>query len=146
MTKSKRIKPIVNLAENHEKAAARELGDRLKNLDFHEKRLEELLQYREEYHRKLSGAQGLDARALQEYHIFLARLNEAIHQQKKLVQQAGKERDDSRETWLGKRTRTQALNKVVDRYRADELKQAERKEQKETDEFAGRSKPDKFES
>jgi flagellar protein FliJ len=45
---------------------------------------------------------------------------------------------NSKSNWKQKHSRTQALNKVVDRYREEELKSSDRQEQKESDEQAQR--------
>lgn len=140
MTKSKRMKPVVRIAETHEQDAAREMGKCRENLDFQIKRLEELESYRGEYSNRLVGTSGLDALKLQEFQLFMSKLDEAIRQQKIIVEEAGKQCDVSRGNWIDKRTRTQALNKVVERYQAEETREQLRREQREQDEHAGRVK------
>ena len=69
MTRSKRIRPVVEIAENRERDAARQLGVSRQSVAEQERRLEELLQYREEYNQRLTGegSNRMGARKLQEY-------------------------------------------------------------------------------
>jgi flagellar FliJ protein len=134
------MKPVVRIAETHEQDAARKLGKSRENLDFQIKRLEELEMYRREYNNRLMDTKRLDAVKLQEFQAFISKLDEAIRQQKQIVEEAGKHCDVSRGEWIDKRTRTQALNKVVERYQTAEAKEVQRREQKELDEHAGRAR------
>jgi len=101
-------------------------------------RLHELISYREEYSRRYSEScgGGIGAMRLNEYRIFLSRLDQAIRQQQVQVEQARRDCDQKRQHWLASRTRAKALDKVMDRYQREELKDAERREQKEQDERA----------
>lgn len=138
MTRSKRIRPVVELAENRHLDAARSLGLSRKQLEHQEMRLHELISYRQEYSRRYSEScgGGIGAMRLNEYRIFLARLDQAIRQQQTQVEQARRDCDQKRQQWLASRTRAKALDKVMDRYRREELEDAERREQKEQDERA----------
>lgn len=140
MVRSKRIQPIVELAENREMDAARKLGQARKLLERHQQRLTELVTYRQEYSRHFDQSRGgrMGVMKLNEYRMFLSRLDEAVRQQRELVEQAQRECDQSRQGWLQTRTRSQALDKVKDRYLGEERREAERIEQKITDEHAGR--------
>jgi flagellar FliJ protein len=140
MVRSKRIQPIVDLAENRQMDAARKLGQSRKVLERHQQRLTELVAYREEYSRHFDQGfkGGMGVMKLNEYRSFLSRLDEAIGQQRELVEQARRDCDHSRQGWLQTRTRSQALDKVKERYLGEERREAERVEQKITDEHAGR--------
>ena len=140
MTKSERMKPVVRVAESREQAAAREFGASKRALEEHEQRLAELLTYREEYHRHFqqTGSAGVSAGQFMSFQRFLAQLNKAIEQQRRIVETAAQACECKREALGAARGRSMALDKVVSRYRQEEERHQERREQKETDEGAQR--------
>ncbi|MCA1806069.1 MAG: flagellar export protein FliJ [Xanthomonadaceae bacterium] len=142
MTRSKRMTPVVKVAENREQAAARILGEARQRLEQQQRKLDELGTYRDQYSSEFQqrSGQGMGVACLQDFRVFLARLNEAIEQQQRLVERCRQESERQRLNWLSTRTRTQALGKVVDRYRREERHQAERREQLDTDERALRAR------
>ena len=135
MVRSKRIKPIVNMAHDMEREAARALGEALKGLSDSERQLNLLFSYRDEYSEKLKscGSQGMTAQALNEYRHFMAKINDAIENQKASVEQAQRRLDEKKEFWFAKRGSSQALDKVLDRYLDEERKQQDKRAQKEID-------------
>ncbi|MGA7800077.1 MAG: flagellar export protein FliJ [Gammaproteobacteria bacterium] len=145
MTRSKRMQPVVRVAEDRERQAARALGDAQRALAENEAKLTELIGYREQYSRDFSaaGGAGLDARRVHEYRVFLDRLGVAVSQQSAAVEKLRGDCERSRQRWLETRTRAQALDKVTERYQSVERKAEERREQHDMDERAlrNRSKP-----
>ena len=142
MTRSKRMTPVVKVAENREQAAARLLGEARQRLEQQQRKLEELTTYRDQYSREFQhcSGQGMGVARLQDFRLFLARLNQAIEQQQRVVERCRQDCERQRLNWVDSRTRTQALGKVVDRYQREERHQAERREQHETDERAQRTR------
>lgn len=140
MTRSKRMQSVAGLAKNREDNAARLLGERRKFLEQQKQRLAELMMYREEYAKKFqnTGHQGLTISQLNEYRHFLIKLNMAIVQQREHIDLAIDDCQLFQQKWLDSRVHTQALDKVVEKYRNHEIKIRERKEQKELDECAAR--------
>jgi len=138
MTRSKRMQPVQRVAQNREQNAVQKLGQSQQNLDAQQARLEELRAYRDQYARDFerSGGSGLDATRIQDYRVFLNRLGEAIRQQETLLEQCCSQHEQTRQQWVETRTHSQAIDKVVHRYRRDERRQLERKEQQEQDERA----------
>lgn len=135
MTRSKRMQPMVRMAEHREREAARVLGESRRHLEHHEGRLAELIAYRDEYtdrYRDCSGG-GMGAMRLNEYRVFLERLNQAIEQQREAVEQARIDCEQRRQGWLASRTRTQALGKAVERFHQEERRERGRREQREQD-------------
>lgn len=141
MTRSKRMTPVARIADNKERDAAKVFGKSQQNLKDHEDRLEELARYRDEYNARFleSGSNGLEAQKAHAYRIFLNRLSDAIVHQREIVRQFTEELIKRKENWMHKRSRAKALEKVVERYQAQEEKEAERREQKESDESASRT-------
>ena len=87
---------------------------------------------------EISGGNGLDATRLQDYRAFLARLGQAIAQQEALIAECCSQHEQTRQQWIDTRSHSQAIDKVVDRFRQDEQRQADRREQQEQDERARR--------
>ncbi|MCU7852079.1 MAG: flagellar export protein FliJ [Candidatus Thiodiazotropha sp. (ex Monitilora ramsayi)] len=142
MSPSKRLKPVQQVAASKERNAARTMGQARKHLAQQEAKLQQLKAYHQEYLERFqqSASQGISATQLQEYRAFLAKLDGAIQQQEKVVAESAVNHSSRKDNWKQKRTRTQALGKVVDRYRKEEQKTADRNEQKESDEHNNRTK------
>ncbi|MEJ2645066.1 MAG: flagellar export protein FliJ [Gammaproteobacteria bacterium] len=142
MSRSKRMQPVVRVAEDRERQAARALGEAQRRLAENESKLAELIGYREQYSQSFNtaGGVGLDARRLHDYRVFLERLGTAISQQSELVEQLRLDCERSRRRWLETRTRAQALDKVTERYQQVERKAEERLEQHDSDERALRTR------
>jgi len=141
MKRSKRMQPIVELADNREREAARQVGAARHELGEREQRLQELIDYRDEYAQRFdqAGAVGLDTATLLSYRQFLSQLHEAIEYQRKVVADGERLVEQRIEEWKQVRTRLEALGKVVERLHREEADAVERQEQKETDEFGQRS-------
>lgn len=147
MTRSKRMQPVQRLAQNREQQAVRRLGESQQRLQLQQSKLEELRAYRDQYARDFenSGGAGLGAARVQDYRVFLNRLNEAIRQQEAVIAESRVRHEQSRQRWVESRSENQAIDKLVDRYRLEESKQRERREQKEQDDRAHRRPGDSSE-
>lgn len=141
MTRSKRMQPVQRVAQGRERDAMHKLGQSQQYLDSQLARLEELRSYREQYSRDFtaSGESGLDVTRLREFRAFLGRLGEAIRQQEALIERYRSQHEKNRQQWIETRSHSQAIDKVVDRYREQERQQQERREQREQDERSQRS-------
>ncbi len=142
MVRSKRFKPIVNLAHNTEREAAKALGDALNRLAQSEQQLNQLYAYREEYHEKfnVSGSQGMTAQQMNEYRHFIEKITDAIDKQKKVIEQARIHLTEKKNFWFAKRGRSKALDNVLERYLKEEARQQERRLQKEIDDRASQKR------
>lgn len=140
MSRSKRMKPVQRVAESREQAAVHKLGQSQQFLDAQRTKLEELCAYRDQYSAafQTSGGQGLDANRLQDYRVFLARLNEAIRQQEANITQCTCQHEQTRQQWVETRSHHQAIGKVIERFQSEEQKDQDRLEQKEQDERSQR--------
>jgi len=140
MKRSKRLKPVVRVAESREQQAARALGEAQTRLAQAKQQLEELCQYRADYGRRLqqAGASGMGAARLDDYQQFLHKLGQAIEQQTRTIAQAAREVEERRSQWYILRGKVRMLDTVVCRYQDAEERQALRKEQQEQDERAQR--------
>jgi flagellar FliJ protein len=136
MTRSERLEPVVEYSESTERAAARALAQARQALAEQERKLAELEGYLAEYEAQLGNERGgaVSADRLQEYQCFMSRLNAAIARQAQRVGEAQRLCEARRQAWLAARTRVQALGKVVERLQGAERREAERAEQRESDE------------
>jgi len=136
MTRSKRMDPVLRVAEHRERDAARALGESRQRLEHQRQRLQELLDYREEYSRRFqeTAGGGMDMNKLHEYRAFLGRLNDAVDHQHRSIAKAEAEVDRRHRDWLELCTRLRSLDTVRERFRRDERQADERREQRDQDE------------
>ena len=144
MSPSKRLEPIRRFAENNQRTAARELGKSQRELNLQQQKLEELRNYHRQYmaQYEAAGRQGLNSAQLQEYQAFLAKLTTAIKQQEAVVEASRSDRVRKQAVWQQKYSRTNALDKAVDRFKKREHKEREAREQKDSDERGQRNRQD----
>jgi flagellar FliJ protein len=139
MKKSKRFEPIQEIASTSAKGLARAMGDAARKVAELERQLEQLQSYRDEYVRKSAqGAGAIDAVKLQNYRMFLDRLGEAVRQHLRNLDAARTEYEKRRALWSEKRVEAESLSRVVERFRTDERRAADRREQREGDDAAMR--------
>ena len=143
MTKSQRLKPVTRVAENREQEAALAMAEAQQALNEREARLNELVGYRAEYHMRYKTASGvgMEAAQIQDYRHFIAKLDQAISGQLALVEAARNVHEETKRQWFATRSKSMALGKVVTRYRHEEVRSAERREQGEADERNQHRKP-----
>jgi len=112
------------------------LGDAQSALTDAQQRLAELEGYREEYIKRfhVTGSVGMSAAQMMDYRAFLAKLDQAITEQGMAVGQAASLVEQQRQEWFARRGKVKMLDTVVARYQADELRDANRKEQGDQDE------------
>lgn len=133
MTRSKKLQPVADLAKQNERTAARHHGTVLRELEQHENQLNELLNYRDQYLNalKTAGQTGLSAIQLQDYRLFLRRLDDAIKQQQLNVNTERQNCESSQNKWMDKRNRSKMINKVVNNRKKIEEQDAGKREQRE---------------
>lgn len=141
VTKSKRLKPVSEIADARERDAARHMGAQQGILDQHENKLVELIKYRSEYSEKMvaAGGNGISAGQMQDYSSFIRRLDEAIVFQRSQIELAIRQLEIKQREWRVMHTRSEALNKVVSRYQTAEIREQDKREQNESDERAQRT-------
>jgi flagellar protein FliJ len=139
MMKSKRFEPIQEIASISAQDLSRAMGEAGGKVAELEKQLEQLQSYRDEYVRSSTQANGaIDAVKLQNYRSFLDRLGEALRQHLKSLESARTEYENRRAAWSEKRVEAESLGRVVDRFRKEERRAADRREQREGDDAAMR--------
>lgn len=136
--KSKRMQSILELAQHDEQAAIEALGLSSRNVEDNVRQLQELEQYRAEYRTQMltDGESGFSATKMQQYQQFLFKLDEIIVQQKEQIVISEQIKEQKRGEWLERRTHSNALDKVTQRYQEQERQEEQRREQKDNDEMA----------
>lgn len=100
--------------------------------------LDQLLLFKDEYEARLQTMceQGMAARQLQDYRLFLGKLNQAIDQQLKDVKVSEESLGVAREEWLSESRRNLALDQLLEQQKKMQLRVSEKAEQKIADEEA----------
>jgi flagellar FliJ protein len=140
MSRVRRIAPVQTVLEQTERRLAEAFAASERRVAEGEAKLEELERYRAEYERAFAerAARGMGATDLRDYQAFLARLKEAIRQQRSVVERARIDRDVEQRRWRQAAQKAKALDHVVEAWRAEERRAGERREQREIDERAQR--------
>ena len=139
MIKSKRFEPIHEIASSSAKDLSRVMAEAGRKVTELERQLEQLQAYRDEYVRNSTQPNGaIDAVKLQNYRSFLGRLGEALSQHQKSLESARKEFDKRRAQWSEKRIEAESLGRAVDRFKREEQRAADAREQRDGDEAAMR--------
>ena len=138
MSPSQRLRPVHDLAVSSEESAGAALNQCRQDLHRQLEQLRQLQEYQAEYHRRFSQGRTLSPIQIRDFHSFLQRLQEAIDQQGLLIDSLRRRCKEKEQLWMRAHTRTQALDKAIDRHQNRELQMAERSEQKMSDELAQR--------
>jgi flagellar FliJ protein len=139
MMKSKRFEPIQEIASTSAKDLSRAMGEAGRKVAELEQKLQQLHSYRDEYTKNSSqSGSSMDAVKLQNYRSFLDRLGDAMRQQQKLLEHARVEYEKRRADWSEKRVEAESLGRVVERFRKEEQRAVDQREQREGDEAAMR--------
>jgi len=140
MMKSKRFEPIREIAANSAKDLSRAMAEAGRKVTDLERQLQQLQTYRDEYVRNSTQSGGaIDAVKLQNYRSFLERLGEAMRQHETSLVAARAEFEKRRGVWSEKRIEAESLGRVVDRFKKEEQRTADAREQRDGDEAAMRA-------
>jgi flagellar FliJ protein len=136
MTKSKRFEPIQELASSSADALSRPMADAARKVADLERQLTQLKTYRDEYVRNSTVAGAMDAVKLLNYRSFRDRLGDAMRQHVKNLDAARADYERRRLQWSEKRIEAESLGRAVERFRAEEQRAADRRDQRELDDAA----------
>lgn len=138
MTRSKRMSTVHGFVSDKANRIARDFAQAREEFEFQQQRLEQLVNFRQDYQSQLSetGAKGMGAFRLRDYNAFISRIDTAIQEQRERTYRAEQYAETKRREWLEQQTQATAIEKVVDRYRDQERRDAERRDQRNTDELA----------
>jgi flagellar FliJ protein len=139
--RSDRLNEVRRVIQTERDGASQRLAHKQSSLAFAGNRLQELLQYREDYlrrFRKDAGA-GLSGTRVRDYQTFLAKLDQAIRQQQSALAKARAEADFEREKLRDISGQLAAVSGVADRWSGEERRTEERLDQQRSDELSQRN-------
>lgn len=137
-SRSGKIGKIVAIAEADERRVGQQASRSQQRLEEQLARLGELNAYRRNYAGRTSTDSVVSSAHWQDYQSFLNRLDTAVKAQQQIVQDCERKLAAHRQRWMAKRQRVQSLERVVDKYQAEERRHEARREQKRLDDL-GRS-------
>ena len=137
--KSKRFEPIRDIAANSAHDLSVAMSEAAQRVAELERQLAQLGTYREEYLRRAAEATGsMDTVRLQNNRAFLDRLAEAMRMHAQQLGVARADYEARRLRWSEKRIEAETLGRAVDRFRHEERRAADRREQIEADDTGRR--------
>ena len=140
MTRTQRLRPVVQHKDKIEREALREVAASQGVLEIEQKRLEQLQDYKLEYLQKKKYDIGVfNPVELQEFNRFMQQLDTTIERQMDLVAVRERELEHKRQLWSATRIDSKKMQKVVEKLKREEIAEFERQEQKALDEFSQRS-------
>lgn len=138
MTRSQRLDPLLNLMQQRQDAAAREVAERDRQLAEQEARLDALRNYAEEYAIAPASDATIAPALLANRIAFRAKLETAVDQQTRIVDSSRQQRDVDRARLMLASRDTKVLGQLADSYRAQETRVAEQRVQRELDDLGAR--------
>jgi flagellar FliJ protein len=140
------LQTLLELMQNRTDEASRKLGQLITAEQSQRSRLQMLEQYRDEYAQRMreATAEGITRLILRNYQDFLARIDEAIEQQRQAVQNSELSTKAGQTEWRNQNTKLMAIDTLSSRHDARERYRENKQEQKILDEFSSRkySTPD----
>lgn len=134
------LQTLLELSQARLDDAARELGQLLSSEQAGEKKLALLMAYRDEYQARFVDAarNGMGRDEWRNFQSFLARLDEAVVQQRHIVAASKQRTAIGQKAWIDERTRVKAFDTLSQRHQLRELHRENRSEQRFTDEHAAK--------
>ncbi|MBI4937487.1 MAG: flagellar export protein FliJ [Nitrosomonadales bacterium] len=140
MTKTFTLQPLVQLAHQKNDAATRKFGQLNQQQQVALAKLDTLLQYRKDYQARFQEAvrTGMSQSDLSNFQNFMQRLDEAITQQEKAVEQAHSSVQVGRNELEDTQRRMKSFDTLAQRHVENEKKLEAKSEQRLQDEHTGR--------
>ena len=144
MTRPFALQTVLDLMQRRTDDATQRLASLIAAEQDAQAKLDLLYQYRLEYAQRFqdSAQSGLSPQQWKNFQDFLARLDDAIAQQREIVNQSKKRTAAGQSHWQEQRIRLQAIDTLSLRHAKAEQAREARREQKVVDEFAARRKED----
>lgn len=138
--RAQRLLPVIDMVQTAEQEATAKLNQYKNALQHAQQQLQNLQQYRDDYQQQWidKGQSGVSGQWLMNYQRFLSQLEVAIAQQQKSLAWHEHNVSLSQAAWQQAYARLEGLRKLVQRYREDARKAADKQEQKLLDEMAQR--------
>ena len=140
VSRAARLAPVVDMAEQAEKAAVQRLGYFQGQVKVAESKLADLNAFRLDYSEQwiVRGSTGVSGQWLLGFQGFLAQLDTAVDQQRQSLNWHQNKLDKAREEWQQAFAKVEGLRKLVQRYREEAQRLEDKREQKLLDELSQR--------
>jgi len=134
------LQPLLEVMQTRTDEATRKLGQLIAAEQNQRSRLQMLEDYRAEYAQRMSEAtaQGITRLVLRNYQDFLARIDQAIDQQRLMVVDSENSTRAGQEHWKSQNKQLKAIDTLSQRHDARERYREGKQEQKLQDEFSAR--------
>jgi flagellar protein FliJ len=138
MKRSERLDVVQQAAARTERERAERVGAAERHLAEMEQKLQALEKYRGEYEAGFAtrAGGGVDVIGMRDFQTFLARLGEALVQQRELVALARNALDAERSNWREAAQRQHVVETLAERWQGEETRAANRRDQNESDELS----------
>lgn len=142
MRRSKRLQVVLELAKRKEDEALKAMQAAQSSLNQQRAKLQELIQYQQEYQQALRDAfsTGATAANCATYQHFLSQVGGAIEQQQKAVTLAEEQFSKARLHWQSLYEKQKGMDGLIDRFRDEEDREIDKKEQQMIDELSQRKR------
>jgi len=139
--KLKRFGELERLAENEENKASQRLKQRIEDVLAQRTKLDQLRTYLQEYRdgSEQTANQKIDPTRWENYRRFLAQLSQTIEAQQLELAEAESRYRDEAARWQASHARTESLSRLLEKYEDEKKREVASREQKESDDRAGRS-------
>jgi flagellar FliJ protein len=140
MTKPFSLQPLVHLAQQKNDAAAKKLGQLNQQQMIAQSKMDALQQYRRDYQLKFQEAarNGMAPADIQNFQDFIARLDQAIQQQRGAIEKINAGVRNGRDELMDTTRKMKSFDTLAQRHVEAERKQEAKIEQRLQDEHSGR--------
>lgn len=141
MLRSRRLEVVLSLEERKEQEALERMGEARKLAEQQREQVQNLNRYQQEYRDQIRNSQRgvVQVSRLQAWQAFIAQLDQVIRQQQKQLEQAEKVFEARKQEWQQAWERRRGMEKYIDTCRQQEQREQDLREQKLSDEAAGRA-------
>lgn len=138
MKRSERLDVVQQAAARTERERAERVGAAERHLAEMQQKLTALEKYRSEYEAGFAtkAGAGVDVVGMRDFQTFLAKLGEALVQQRELVAMARKGLDAERSNWREAAQRQHVVETLAERWQGEEARAEQRRDQLESDELS----------
>lgn len=141
MLRSRRLAVVLTLEERKEQEALEKLGEVRQQVEAQQQQIDDLNRYQQEYRDQIrSNQQGVvSVTRLQAWQAFISQLDQVLRQQQKQLDLLQQKLDEARRQWQMAWERRRGMEKYIETCRQQEQREQDLKEQKLSDEAAGRA-------
>jgi flagellar FliJ protein len=138
MKRSERLDVVQQAAARTERERAERVGAAERHLAEMQQKLTALEKYRSEYETGFASkaGAGVDVVGMRDFQTFLAKLGEALTQQRELVALARKALEAERSHWREAAQRQHVVETLAERWQGEEARAEQRRDQIESDELS----------